>query len=217
MKVADRLEPKGDAGGSRGLTSSARGPYASRSTCRRLRSRTPEAETSKPRTSPAFARARSFPPSGSPYPRAHPPARDRSGSPEPDGGKLSVSKAHGCAGVGSWSKRMPSCNGADTGSEFARRESEQTSRRCLAAKKCERLVLNRESEGRRRLRPTACAPSPPKLEHDDSVRALQSLLDSSIIPRRSSAGGSTLVGLLWCLSRVLGNSHARFLRGVRGP
>ena len=50
------------------------------------------------------------------------------------------------------------------------------------------IVLNRESDGRRRLRSTACAPSPLTLEPDDSVRVLQSPPDLSNMPDRSSAG-----------------------------
>ena len=103
------------------LSSSARGLYAPRSTCRYLRSlHTSEAETSKPCIS-AVARRPIFPPLS--WARIV-PAGD---------GKLIASDAHGGAGVGSWRKRMPACNGSDTGSEFARRESEQTSRRCLFA------------------------------------------------------------------------------------
>lgn len=83
---------------------------------------TPRAETSKPRIL-AFPRRPIFPPPlyGS---RIVPAGK----------GKPIAREAHGGAGVRSWSKRMPSCNGADTGSEFARRESEQTSGRCLFAR-----------------------------------------------------------------------------------
>ena len=216
MKVADRLGPKGEAGGSRGLTSSARGPHASRSICRCLRSHTPEAETSKPRTSPRMARARSFPPSRSRSIDAQKVARDRSGSFESRRGKLTASEAHGRAGVGSWKKRMPCCNGTDTGSEFARRESEQTSRRCLVVKKCKRFVLNRESNGRRRQKSTACAPSPPATEPDDSAQVSQSSLDPENMQERDPRRRVGANRPLRCLSRVLGNSHARFLEGCGG-
>ena len=94
---------------------------------------TPEAETSKPRIFASNGESPIFPP---PPVRVQIPRRgqDRSGSFEPTGGKRIVSDAQGGAGVGSWRKRMSSCNGADTGSGFARRESEQTSRRCLFAR-----------------------------------------------------------------------------------
>lgn len=36
-------------------------------------------------------------------------------------------KTYGNAGRGGWKKRMPVCNGLDTGSKFARLEREQTS------------------------------------------------------------------------------------------
>ena len=89
---------------------------------------TPEAETSKPRILASLRRP-IFPPSRSGVPPRHEARIVPAG-----GGKLIASEAQGGAGVGSWRKRMPSCNGADTGSEFARRESEQTSGRCLFAR-----------------------------------------------------------------------------------
>lgn len=160
MKVADRLGPKGVGGWSRGSTSPTRGLHAPRSNCRYLRSQTtPEAETSKPRIFASTGESPIFPPSLAwvQIPRR---GQDRSGSTEPTAGKRIASDAQGGAGVGSWKKRMPSCNRADTGSEFARRESEQTSRRCLAAKKCLKTILNGESRERRRLWSHVCAPPP---------------------------------------------------------
>ena len=131
-QMADRLEPNGCAGRRRRLTSLTRGHYASRSTCRCLRSRTPEAETSKPRILAYHGRSPIFPPRYL-YLNDYRTGQGRSGSHTP-GGKPIVSEAQGDAGVGPRSKRMPPCNGADTGSEFARRESEQTSKRCLFAR-----------------------------------------------------------------------------------
>ena len=124
---------KGNAGGSWGLTSSTRGPHASRSTCRCLRSRTPKAETSKPRISASAGENPFFPPLSAAVwsPRR---GQDRSGSLEPMAGKRIASEADGGARVGSRSKRRPHRNGADTGSDFARRESELTSERCLTAR-----------------------------------------------------------------------------------
>ena len=152
------LGQKGNVGRSWGLTSPTRGQEPGRSTSGYLRSRTPEAETSKTRILASTGENPIFPP---PLAKVHIPqwGQDRSGSPEPTAGKRIVSDAQGGAGVGSWRKRMPSCNGPDTGSEFARRESEQTSRRCLSAKKSMGTIVNRESNGRRRLRSTACAPA----------------------------------------------------------
>ncbi|QTA85041.1 Uncharacterized protein dnm_010440 [Desulfonema magnum] len=49
-------------------------------------------------------------------------------------GKRTARQAHGDAGKGCRRKRMPCRNGADTGSEFARHESEQTSDRCFFAR-----------------------------------------------------------------------------------
>jgi hypothetical protein len=40
---------------------------------------------------------------------------------------LLIRKTYGNAGRGGWRKRMPTCNGLDTGSRFARLEREQTS------------------------------------------------------------------------------------------
>jgi hypothetical protein len=45
-------------------------------------------------------------------------------------GKPTVRKADRQVGKGDRRKRKPSCNGADTGSKFARLEREQTSDRC---------------------------------------------------------------------------------------
>ena len=105
-KVAVKLGPKGKGSRSRGLSSSTRGQCAPRSNCRYLRSLcTSEAETSKPRIF-AFTRRPYFPPL---WARIVPAGE----------GKPIVSDAHGGAGVGSWRKRMPPCNGADRGSEFA--------------------------------------------------------------------------------------------------
>ena len=42
------------------------------------------------------------------------------------------------AGKGCWRKRRRRCNGVDTGSEFARRENEQTSSRCLVTRKLDK-------------------------------------------------------------------------------
>ncbi len=125
-QMADRLEPNWYAGRRRRLTSLTRGHYASRSTCRCLRSRTPEAETSKPRILAYHGESPTFPPRSFLYLNDYRMGQGRSGS-QPPGGKPIVSEAQGGAGVGPRSKRMPSCNGADTGSEFARRESELTS------------------------------------------------------------------------------------------
>ena len=145
MKVADRLGPKGDGSWSWGLTSPARSLRAPRSNCRYLRSHiTPKAETSKPRISASNGESPIFPPALE-WVQIPQRGQDRSGSFEPTVGKRIVSDAQGGAGVGSWSKRMPPCNGTDTGSEFARRESEQTSGRCLTARKCLKTVLKRES------------------------------------------------------------------------
>ncbi|TLM73390.1 hypothetical protein FDY93_19055 [Microbulbifer harenosus] len=56
-------------------------------------------------------------------------------------GKRAVRRADCGAGVGDWKKRMPRCNGADTGSNFARRESEQTSSWCLIAREAGEPIL----------------------------------------------------------------------------
>jgi hypothetical protein len=210
-------DQKGNAGRSWGLTSSARGQKPGRPTCRCLRSRTPEAETSKPRILASTGESPIFPPLFAVVwiPQQ---GQDRSGSPEPTGGKPIASDAHGGAGVGSWKKRMPCCNGADTGSEFARRESEQTSRRCLSAEKCPRTILNRERIGKRRFRSTVCAPSPSTMsEPDGSVRVPQSTLDD--LKNRPDIDLSVRVGgsrPLRCLSRIPGNSYVRFLEGCGG-
>ncbi len=131
------LSQKGNAGWSWGLTSPTRGQTPGRSTSGCLRSRTPEVETSKPRIFASPGESPIFPPQILQRLGVQELGRGRSGSLMPTGGKQIASDAHGGAGVGFWKKRMPSCNGADTGSEFARRESEQTSRWCLFARELE--------------------------------------------------------------------------------
>ena len=49
-------------------------------------------------------------------------------------GKQAARRADGGAGLGCRKKRRPSCNGADTGFNVTRHESEQTSDRCLFAR-----------------------------------------------------------------------------------
>jgi len=46
--------------------------------------------------------------------------------------------ADGAAGKGCWRKRRRGCNGVDTGSEFTRRENEQTSSRCLVTRRSDK-------------------------------------------------------------------------------
>ncbi len=207
-------------------------PLPTRSTCRCLRSRTPKAKRGNPVSPPGEGENPIFP-----------PRLRRNGARRPGSFRLApmapifsplvearVVPGHSAflirqadrkegpwsCGTGCWKKRMPPCNEVDTGSEFARRESELTSGRCLAAKRCERIVLDRESDRRRRLRSTACAPSPPTLEPDDFLQILQSLLDLSNMPDRGLSGRVDDSRPLGCLSRVLGNSHARFLEGCGG-
>ena len=53
------------------------------------------------------------------------------------------------AGKGCWRKRRRRCNGVDTGSEFARRENEQTSSRCLVTRKPDKqLSYGKADDGR---------------------------------------------------------------------
>ena len=165
---------------------------------------TPEAETRKPRIFASTGKNPIFPPPRS-WVQSPTWGQGRSGLLEPTVGKQIVSDAQEGAGAGSWSKRMPSCNGTDTGSGFARRESEQTSRRCLVAKKCLKTISNRESRRRRRLRSHVCAPSP-------SVR--RSLMALHEYRGVRWTANSVRVDESWLsrgLSRVRGNFHARFL------
>lgn len=120
-----------------------------RSTCRCLRSHTPEAERGNPVSPPGEGQSPIFPHrlrrvgrdgqdrSGSPpYPRSSLPSL-RPGSfrgVQPLPRQADRKGSRWSCGTGCWKKRMPPCNEADTGSEFARRESEQTSSRCLFAR-----------------------------------------------------------------------------------
>ena len=57
----------------------------------------------------------------------------------------------GGAGLRCWKKRMPSCNGADTGSQFARPEREQTSGGCPFTRTLEDTTFREESSRTRPL------------------------------------------------------------------
>ena len=216
MKVADRLGPKGNAGGSRGLTSSARGPHAGRSTCRCLRSHTSEAETSKPRIPACAGESPIFPPQPQESLKTQGwarvvPARSS------QRGKPNEREAQGGAGVGPWRKRMPSCNGADTGSEFARRESELTSYGGASLRKS---MKNRLKQGKQWDAEASvdrmCTLSSAGRSLTALGRVSQSSLDLENMPEKDPAGRVGVNRPLRRLSRVLGNSHARFLEGCGG-
>ena len=120
-----------------------------RSTCRCLRSHTPKAERGNPVSPPGEGQSPIFPPRSR---RARRDGRDRSGSPSCSRSSLPSLRPGSfrgmqpllrqadrkgspwSCGTGCWKKRMPPCNEADTGSGFARRESEQTSSRCPFAR-----------------------------------------------------------------------------------
>ena len=122
---------------------------STRSTCRCLRSRTPKAERGNPVSPPGEGQSPIF---LSRSCRVGHDGRDRSGSPTCSRSSLPSSRLGSfrsmqpsrrqadrkggpwSCGTGCWKKRMPSCNEADTGSGFARRESEQTSSRCPFAR-----------------------------------------------------------------------------------
>ena len=64
-------------------------------------------------------------------------------------GRAVARPTDGAAGKGCWRKRRQRCNGVDTGSEFARRENEQTSSRCLVTRKSEKQLLSgKANDGR---------------------------------------------------------------------
>ena len=116
-KGADRPVQRGTVAGACSLTSRlvvVRHPVYS--WCLRLRA--PKAELENLVSPSNQARSPIFPPQQK--------SQDRSDTNELVD-KPTVRKASGGAGVGGWKKRMPFCNETDTGSEFARRESEQTS------------------------------------------------------------------------------------------
>ena len=120
-----------------------------RSTCRCLRSRTPKAERGNPVSPPGEGQSPIFPPRARragvtagivpvrpSYLRSSLPSL-RPGSFRGMQPLLRQADRKGgpwSCGTGCWKKRMPPCNKADTGSEFARRESEQTSSRCPFAR-----------------------------------------------------------------------------------
>jgi len=121
-----------------------------RSTCRCLRSHTPRAERGNPVSPPGEGESPIFPPRlrrkgvsrpGSfrfaLMPPIFPPLTEARVVPGRAAFLLRQADRKGSpwsCGTGCWKKRMPPCNEADTGSEFARRESEQTSSRCPFAR-----------------------------------------------------------------------------------
>jgi hypothetical protein len=63
-------------------------------------------------------------------------------------GQQAVKPANGGAGVGCRKKRMPPCNGADTGFKVTRRESEPTSDRWYVARKLGEPLMWGKANGR---------------------------------------------------------------------
>ena len=100
-----------------------------RSNCGCLRPRTPKAEHVNPVSPPGRARARSSLPDRTRCEKAGVvPARWSPGR------QANRKEGPRRCGKGCWNKRMPGCNGSDTRSGFAGRESELTSSRCLFAR-----------------------------------------------------------------------------------
>ena len=135
---------------------------STRSICRCLRSRTPKAERGNPVSSPDHGENPIFPPN-LPKVRAERPGSFRFApecpifSPSLEARVVPVQRAKDRQvdrkggpwgyGIGSWKKRMPVCSGSDTGSEFARRESEQTSSWCLFARSFVEPLSRRKGDG----------------------------------------------------------------------
>lgn len=135
---------------------------STRSISRCLRSHTPEAERGNPVSSPGRGENLFVPlfPLKLRVDRAGtcrfvPECRIASTSREV--GAVSVTAAHagqanreegpGRCGKGNWEKRRPVCNGSDTGSGFARRESELTSSRYLFARSLVEPFSRRNGDG----------------------------------------------------------------------
>ena len=100
-----------------------------RSICGCLRPRTPKAEHVNPVSPPVRARVRSSLPDRQTarWPESFRPAFSL---PRQANRKEGPRRCR----TGCWKKRKPVCNGSDTSSEFARRESELTSSWCLFAR-----------------------------------------------------------------------------------
>ena len=140
-------EPRANDRGSRLQTT--------RSTCGCLRSHTPKAELGNPVSPPGNSENPIFPPLPQvPCGRARiVPIHLNRLSRQADRKESPRRCRTGC-----WKKRMPSCSGPDTGSEFARRESELTSSRCLSALNYVGPSSRGNGERKHRFRPVACAP-----------------------------------------------------------
>ncbi len=75
-------------------------------------------------------------------------------------GRRTARRADGGAGLGCRKKRIPSCNGADTGLNVTRHESEPTSDRCLFARACGEHLKRGKQWETEVVRPPVCAPPP---------------------------------------------------------
>ena len=179
---------------------------------------TPRAETSKPRILASTSESPIFPPRPL-WVQTPGQGQDRSGSFELTEGKPIASDAQEGAGIGSWKKRMPACNRPDRGSSFAPPRSEQTSRRCLSAKKSIGTILNGECNGRRGFGRRLCSLSFDLSKPDGLARVSQSTLDIDLDlmsetgqPRRAGQRELALEMLEPCAVKVA----RTVLRGVRG-
>lgn len=137
-------------------------PLSTRSISRCLRSRTPKAERGNPVSPPGTGQSPIFPPllpkirGGRPgsfrltqSARSSLPSEEARVVPAHRAEARQANRKEGPrrCGKGNWKKRRPVCNGSDTGSEFARRESELTSSRCHLARSLAEPLPRRNGDG----------------------------------------------------------------------
>ena len=106
-----------------------------------------------------------------------------------------------CAGLRCRKKRMPCCNGTDTGCNITGRESEPTSDGCLVARKLDKPLERENADGRVSGHLVRSLPSGTGGHKRVSRRSRRSI----------APAGSCESGLSRGLSRMRGNPHVRFL------
>jgi hypothetical protein len=136
-------------------------------------------------------------------------------------GTRAARRADGGAGLGCRKKRTPSCNGADTGLNVTRHESEPTSDGSFSAR--EQAEASRKGRGQSEATAQPDAGALPTWREDwhainwrkiyPKVRRLQVRIAEAV---RATQQPGRAIGLQKGLSRMRGNSHVRFLEGLGG-
>ena len=179
-----------------------------RSTHGCLRSRTPKAELVNPEFPPRGVRVRSSLPDR----RIGETARVVPTRLSPSRQADRKESRRGCR-KGCWNKRMPGCNGSDTSSEFARRESEQTSSWCLIARESGEPMNERMTMDDPERSAVGALSSMKKPQQSVDWQAYEAIRLQVSTAKASQGAGSSFPRPLRYLSGVRLKSHAPFLEG----